>query len=144
LNWLNLFIHNPRRMFLVSTENWRCTLLKCFQALPMEWCVITPFTASCNLCRVMCSIIFGDMNNFYSLCMIGKYISFLYVTSPSPANHEFITRMPTYSVLGQLYIFKVVQHAEVWTHVNFLVSYTKGFHHGLNNIEVLFQFVFLK
>jgi hypothetical protein len=72
------------------------------------------------------------------------YKFFVCDKSPSHVNHEFITRMPTYSILGQLYIFKVVQHAEVWIHVNFLVSYTKGFHHGLSNIEVLFQFVFLR
>ena len=42
--------------------------------------------------------------------------------SPSLTNYEFITRILTCSTLGQLCIFKVVQHIEVWTHVNFLVS----------------------
>jgi hypothetical protein len=80
---LNLFVHNPRRLFLVSTKNWWCTLLKCFRALSSEWCTITLFTTSCDLCHVMCSTIFDDMNNFYILCMIGNYISFFCVWQES-------------------------------------------------------------
>jgi hypothetical protein len=38
------------------------------------------------------------------------------------AGFEFITSMPTCSALGQLCIFKVVQHVEVWKHENFMVS----------------------
>ena len=54
--------------------------------------------------------------------VIRKYISFLYATSHFLASSRFITSMPTGSVLGQICIFKIVQHEEVWTNVNFLVS----------------------
>jgi len=42
--------------------------------------------------------------------------------SLSHASSRFVIGMPTCHALGQLNIFKVVQHAEVWTHVNFMVS----------------------
>jgi hypothetical protein len=38
------------------------------------------------------------------------------------SSFKFIMRMLTYPILGQVYIFKIVQHVEVWTHVNFLIS----------------------
>ena len=61
------------------------------------------------------------MNNFISLGVIEKYLSFLCVTRVLPPSSGFITGMHTCLTLGQLSIFKVVQYAEVWTHVNFLV-----------------------
>jgi hypothetical protein len=42
--------------------------------------------------------------------------------SSSPINSGFISSMPIYYALSQICIFEVVQHAEVWTYVNFLVS----------------------
>jgi hypothetical protein len=70
----------------------------------------------------MCSAVFGDMNNLYSLGVIERYLSFFMGDmSLFLASTEFITRMSTCPALSQLSIFKVVQHAEVWTHVNFLV-----------------------
>ena len=44
-----------------------------------------------------------------------------------PANFGFITSMLTCSTFGQLCILKVVQHAEVWTHINFLYPRPGGF-----------------
>jgi hypothetical protein len=38
------------------------------------------------------------------------------------ASSRFRIGMSICSTLGRLNIFKVVQHAEVWTHANFLVS----------------------
>jgi len=68
--------HNPKRTFLDSTKYWRCILLKCFQASPLEWCIITLSIASCEWCHVMCLSIFSVMNNLCSLYVIRKYISF--------------------------------------------------------------------
>ena len=42
--------------------------------------------------------------------------------SHSLSSFVFIMRMLICPVLDEVCIFKVVQHAEVWTHVNFLVS----------------------
>jgi hypothetical protein len=63
------------------------------------------------------------MNNLYSVGVIGKYLSFLSATRVfSLASSGFITVMRTCPALDQLNIFWVVQHVELWTHVNFLVS----------------------
>jgi hypothetical protein len=53
-------------------------------------------------------------------CEISKF--FKYHESLSHVNYGFITGMLTCHALGQLSIFKLVYHAEVRTHVNFLVS----------------------
>ena len=81
-NAWNPSIHNPRRTFLDSTE--KCGLLKCFHASPSEGCTITPSTAWCDWCHVMCSAVLSDMNNLCSLGVIGKYLSFLYATRVFP------------------------------------------------------------
>jgi len=74
--------------------------LKKMVALPlyMEEYIITQSTASYDWCHVMCSAVFGVMNNLCSLGVIWKYLSFLCATR----------------VLSQLCIFKVIQHAEVF------------------------------
>jgi hypothetical protein len=46
----------------------------------------------------------------------------MYDKSTSSSSSRFIPSMPTSSALGQIYIFKVVQHPKFWTHVDFLVS----------------------
>ena len=87
-------------------------------------------------CHVMCLTIFGDMQSRYD-CEVS--IFFMCDKSHFPASSGFITSMPTCFALNQLCIFKIVQLAEVWTHVNFLVSKAKGFHHEFNNIKVFFS-----
>ena len=77
-------VHNPRRTFLDSAEKGGCILLKCFQASPSEGCIITPSTAWCDWCHVMCSAVLDDMNNLCNLGVIGKYLRFLYATRVFP------------------------------------------------------------
>jgi len=122
-NGLNLFVYNPTRMFFCSIENWGCTILNHFKDSPSKGYIMNPSTVSCEWCHVMHPIVFGDMNNFYNLGMIEKYLSFLYTRkSLSPASFGFIPSMLISFALGQICIFKVVQNAEVWSHVNFFVS----------------------
>jgi len=82
---------------------------------------MTPFTASYEWCHVMCSTVFGDVNNLCNLGVIGKFLNFICATSPSPPSFGFKPNMPTCIVLGKIYIFMVIQHAKFWTYVNFLV-----------------------
>jgi hypothetical protein len=79
-NGLNLFVHSPWWMFFNLAEKWGCTLLKCFHTSPSKGCTITPSTTSCDWCHVMCSAVFGDMNNLRSLGVIEKSLSFLCAT----------------------------------------------------------------
>jgi hypothetical protein len=60
------------------------SMLKYLHASLLKGCTITPSTASCDWCHVMCSAIFGDMNNLCSLGVIGRYLSFLYATKVLP------------------------------------------------------------
>ena len=76
---------------------------------------ITPSTASCDWCHIICPVVFGDINNLYSLGVIEKYLSFfMCYKSLFPVSSGFIMGMLKCSALGQ--------HVEVLTRVNFLVS----------------------
>ena len=88
-------------------------LLNCFHASPSEGCTITPSTASCDWCHVMCSAVLGDKNNLCSLGVIGKYLSFLYATRVFPCQ--------LWVCNGNAHM-SCTRSAEVRAHVNFLVS----------------------
>jgi hypothetical protein len=64
--------------------------------------------------------------------------------NPFLVSSGFIMSRLTCSALGQLCSFKVIQHAEIWTLVNFMVSWAKRFHHGFNMIKVLSQPIFFR
>jgi len=81
---LNSYVYKPRHIFYGSIENEGCTLLDCVQASPSEGCTMIQSFTSCKWCHVMCSNVFENINNLCSLWVIGKYLSYLYVTNFLP------------------------------------------------------------